>query len=299
VVFVTDFLVLALRALGFLATLQAAGTALFLWVFKTYLQESAEGLRNLTRTAAVIGLLLIVGEYALTPVRMAGSFSAWLDPSLTELLAESNVSTALMVRLVGLALIAISLDIENRLNTGVMAAGAGLALLSFGLMGHTSIHDARWALLPLLLVHLGIAALWFGALIPLYRLADRRGGGAAIARFSAIGKRWVPGIALAGLIIALVFIGRGDGWLTPYGAMVGAKTLIFLLLMGLAGLNAFRFGPRIAVGHPTAVRDFRRTVAAEWVTIALVIAGTAVMTNLYAPEGLHGSFRADHEAPEH
>jgi putative copper resistance protein D len=299
VAFVTDFIVLALRALNFVATLQAAGTALFLWAFKSYLRESAEALRNLTRGAAVVGLLLIVGEYALTPVRMAGSFSAWLDPSLGELLAESNVSAALMVRLVGLALIAISLDIDKRLNTGVMAAGAGLALLSFGLMGHTSIHDARWVLLPLLLMHLGIAALWFGALIPLYRLADTPAGSAAIAHFSSIAKRLVPVIALAGVIIALVFVGRGDGWLTPYGAMVGAKALAFLTLMGLAALNAFRFGPGIAAGHRTAIRDFRRTAAAEWVLIAFVIGGTAVMTSLYAPEGLHGTFGADHVDPEH
>jgi putative copper resistance protein D len=298
-----DLIVLALRALVFVATLHAAGTALFLSVFRAQLGESAERVRHLTRGIAVGGLLLVVLEYALTPVRMAGSFSAWLDPSLTDLLAQSNVSTALMVRLVGLALIAVSMDFDNRLNTAIMIAGAVLALLSFGLMGHTTIHDVRWALLPLLLVHLGVAAFWFGALIPLYLLARDEPSavcGRALTRFSALAKRAIAGIPVAGIAMALLFVRDLGGWATPYGVMILAKAGAFALLMSIAAANAFRFTPRILAGDGRALGQFRKSVGAEWILIALVVAGTAVMTSLYSPEGLHGSFGGDHEEePEH
>jgi putative copper export protein len=70
--------------------------------------------------------------------------------------------------------------------------------------------------------------------------------------------------------------------------------------MSIAAANAFRFTPRILAGDGRALGQFRKSVGAEWILIALVVAGTAVMTSLYSPEGLHGSFGGDHEEePEH
>jgi copper resistance protein D len=298
-----DLIVLTLRALGFIATLHAAGTAAFLWAFRGRLGDSAERVRHLARGMAVAGLLLVVLEYALTPVRMAGSFGAWLDPSLADLLAQSNVSTALMVRLVGLALIAISMDFENRLNTALMLGGAALALLSFGLMGHTTIHAVRWALLPLLLVHVGVAAFWFGALVPLLWLARDEPlavCGRAITRFSALAKRAIAGIPVAGIAMALLFVRERGDWATPYGALILVKTALFALLISIAASNAFRLTPQILAGDRRALAKFRAAVTAEWLLIALVIAGTSIMTSLYSPENLHASFGEDHEVePEH
>jgi hypothetical protein len=39
----------------------------------------------------------------------------------------------------------------------------------------------------------------------------------------------------------------------------------------------------------------RRTIVAEWLIIAVVLAVTAAMTSLFAPEHLEGGFAPEHE----
>ena len=66
--------------------------------------------------------------------------------------------------------------------------------------------------------------------------------------------------------------------------------------MALAAQNKWRLGPRLLAGDGSAVPALQRTIKVEWVLIAVVLAATAVMTSLYAPEHLEGSFAPEHEA---
>jgi putative copper resistance protein D len=303
VFFATDALVIGLRAITFVALFQAAGAALFLALYAPQLaREPADKLRDWARVAALVALIAAVLHYVLTPARMAGDFGSTFDPELESLLLRSSSGGAHIVRVVGLAILLLSLDRASRLNTWAACGGASLALLSFALMGHTVIHPQRWMLAPLLLIHVVVAAVWLGALAGLY-LAARdtgTGSGALVARFSAHATRAVPAIFVCGFLMSVLFIRSFAELATPYGAMVLAKSLGFAALMALAAQNKWRFGPRLLAGDATAVPALRRTIAVEWGLIAVVLATTAVMTSLYAPEHLEGSFAPEHEpAPAH
>lgn len=298
---VADYVVLALRALSFVAIFQAAGATLFLALFGAALDErTAERVREITRLVAAAALVLTVTHYVLTPARMAGSLGATFDPSLDSLLLRSNAGGATIARVVGLALLALSLDRATRVNTYAGLGGSALVLLSFLLMGHTAIHPLRFALAPLLAVHVAAAAFWFGALWPLGLVAEAGKGGAVVARFSTYAARLVPLILLCGVLMAAIFIRSFAELTTGYGAMVIAKTLGFGALLGLAALNKWRYVPRIAAGDAAAAAALRRTAHAEWALIAAILMATAVMTSLFAPEHLQGGFSGDHAAePEH
>ena len=301
--FVTDALVIGLRAIGFVALFQAAGAALFLGVYGEHIAAAPnDKLRVIARVAALIGLVAAVLHYVLTPARMAGDFGRTFDPELESLLLQSSSGAAHIVRVIGLALVLLSLDRANKLNTWAACGGAALALLSFVLMGHTAIHPQRWLLAPLLLVHVVVVAVWLGALAGIYVVARDTGtaSGALVARFSAHAVWAVPGIFVCGLIMSVVFIRSFAELATPYGAMVLGKSLGFAALMALAAQNKWRFGPRLLAGDGAAVPALQRTIKAEWALIAVLIAATAVMTTLYAPEHLEGSFAPEHEAqPAH
>ncbi len=247
-----DSLVLALRALSFVAIFQAAGNALFVEAFRAGLSPaSEERIRTHARIAAVAALCLAVLHYVLTPARMAGSLGGTFDQSLDALLLESNAGSAHIVRVVGLALLVLSLDRASRLNSIATVGGVALTVVSFALMGHTAIHPLRWVLAPLLLVHVAVAAFWFGALWPLHRVVSLEPGhiaSAVVARFSWIALRCVPLILVCGALLAVVMIRSVAELLTPYGAIVLGKTLAFGGLMWLAALNKWRFAPRLAVG---------------------------------------------------
>jgi putative copper resistance protein D len=303
VFFATDALVIALRAIGFVALFQAAGAALFLALYEPHVpRPSAESLRTLARVAALVALVAAVLHYVFTPARMAGDFGSTFDPALESLLLRSNSGGAHIVRVVGLAILLLSLDRANKLNTWAACGGAALALLSFVLMGHTVIHEQRFLLAPLLLVHVVVAAVWLGALAGLYLAARDTGAASAplVARFSAHATVAVPAIFLCGLVMSVLFIRSWAELITPYGAMVLGKSLGFAVLMALAAQNKWRFGPRLLAGDVAAVPALQRTITAEWVLIALVLVATAVMTSLYAPEHLDGSFAPEHEpVPAH
>lgn len=301
---VTDVLVLGLRALTFVALFQAAGTVIFLGIFQRDLGVGvAERCRNLARLAAVVALTAAVLHFVLTPARMAGDLAETFDPSLGALLLLSTSGTAHVVRVVGLALLLLSLDRASRLNNAVALLGASLALASFALMGHTAIHPQRWLLAVLLLVHLGVGALWFGALLPLRwavsgEAADR--AGAIVARFSALAVKLVPLILVCGAIMSVVLVRSLAELATGYGALLLSKTGVFAVLMGLAALNKWRFGPRLAGGDLAANAALRRTVAIEWLLLAALLIGTAVGTSLFSPEHLEGLFGPEHGAePAH
>jgi putative copper resistance protein D len=298
VFFATDALVIGLRAIGFVALFQAAGAALFLALYEPHIaRPSAERLRTLARVAALVALVAAVLHYVLTPARMAGDFGSTFDPALESLLLRSNSGGAHNERVVGLAILLLSLDRASKLNTWAACAGAALALLSFVLMGHTVIHPQRWLLAPLLLVHVVVAAVWLGALAGLYLAARDTGAasGPLVTRFSVHATWAVPAIFVCGLGMSVLFVPSVRELMTPYGAMVLGKSAAFALLMVLAAYNKWRFGPRLLDGDSNAAAGLMRAITVEWLLIGAVLVATAVMTSLYAPEHLEGSFAPDHE----
>jgi putative copper export protein len=303
VFFATDALVIGLRAITFVALLQAAGAALFLALYeKQIARVTADPLRTLARVAALVALVAAVAHYVLTPARMAGDFGSTFDPELESLLLRSSSGGAHIVRVVGLAILLLSLDRASRLNTLTACAGASLALLSFALMGHTAIHPQRWLLAPLLLVHVVVVAVWLGALVGLYLAARDTGAasGALVTRFSAHATRAVPAIFACGLVMSVLFVRSIGELATPYGAMLLGKSAAFAALMVPAAYNKWRFGPRLLAGDASAAPSLQRAITVEWGLIAAVLVATAVMTSLYAPEHLEGSFAPEHEVvPTH
>lgn len=292
--FAADSIVLALRALSFVAIFQAVGNALFLDLFGARLSMSVEQrIRMSARIAALAALCLVVLYHVLTPARMAGNLGGTFDPSLSELLRESDTGTAHIVRMLGLAVLFLSLDRRTRLNTIAMRVALALAVLSFALMGHTAIHPLRWLLAPLLLVHVAVVAFWFGALWPLHEVAAREPpeqSGATIAQFTKLATRLVPWVLICGALLAFVFIRSVAELATGYGAMVLGKTAAFGVLMYLAALNRGRYGPGVAAAAAGAARAFQRTTVAEWSVLAVVLVATALMTELSAPAHLEGAF---------
>jgi putative copper resistance protein D len=297
VTFATDAVVLGLRALAFVAVFQAAGTAIFLALFARELDASAHAIRTLAKTAALAAVVLTALHHVLIPARLAGTFAATLDPSLTDLVLQSNIGPAHAVRLAGLALLAVSLDQATRPHVIASLIGAGLALLSFALMGHTTIHELRLVLAPLLLVHIASAAFWFGSLWPLFVIAHCEPvelAGRIAARFSALAVRSVPLIFVCGAAMTLIFVRSIDALVSGYGAMVALKTLAYAALLVLAAFNRQRLVHEIVAANGAALRLFGRVVRVEWLIIAGVLIATALMTDLFSPEGLHASFSSEH-----
>jgi putative copper export protein len=185
-------------------------------------------------------------------------------------------------------LILVALRLRDSFATALAVTGAVIVAAAFTFVGHTTTHPMRWLLIVLLLAHLLVVAFWFGALLPLYQISTRESpavAGRVVADFSARAVWLVPGIFVAGLILAVMLLPDLAALFTTYGALLIAKVIGFAVLMLLAMLNKWRYGPALERGDAAAGRAFRRSLIAEYVLIAATLCVTAVLTTFYSPEG--------------
>lgn len=262
---------------------QAAGIAIALFVGR--LERSAARIRRLGFLSAIAGLLFVATHYLLEPARMAGSFAGVLDMSLQQLVFESPLSRAAGLRLVGLALICATMFRNGRGAAVVGLLGTLAVTFAFTVVGHTADESRTPWLAVLLVFHLLVAAFWFGGLPPLYlssRLESPARAAQIVADFTRFATYLVPGLFLAGALMALLLVDRWEIFREGYGLLLIAKAAGFAVLMALASLNKWRYGPAIAA-EGAGVKAFQRTVAIEYALICLVLIATAFMTTFFSP----------------
>jgi copper resistance protein D len=283
-----DALWLAARAGGYLLVLQAAGTFIFLALLGRHLPAAAGAVARTARRCAVAGLLICCLQWLLEPAYMAGEAAGILDPSLQQLVLRSRASLVLAVRVAALACLIPALYTRARSTRALGILGVTLVLGSFLLTGHTVTLAPRLLLAPLLGMHVLAASFWLGALWPLRQLARRLEPlplAALLRDFSRLALLLVPLLALAGIAMACLLLPGVAALATPYGLLLCAKGLLFAALMGLAALNRQRLTPALAQGSHIAVRVLRRSLAAEYGLVAVVLCVTAALTGHYSPAG--------------
>jgi putative copper export protein len=282
-----DALSAALRAVSFTLLLNAAGIPIFLTAFGHLMPGSLSVVRKLGWTLAISAMMFVAAHQVLEAARMAGEMSGVLDPAMQKMALESRAGTAFAARLVGLALVAIGLRRRAGSPPGpptVALLGTVLTITSFTLQGHTTTTPHRAAAAALIILHLLVVAFWLGALWPLYVAAKKEPPAIAarvIDRFSVTATWLVPLILLAGIGLTAILVPSLDTFRQPYGQLLLAKVAGFAVLLAMASLNKWSFGPACAAGNTSA---FERTVIVEFILISIVLTATAILTMFYSPD---------------
>lgn len=269
-----DALSVVLRAVSFVLLLNAAGIPIFVAAFGRLSPDILPRIRRLGWQLASGALVFVTAHHLLEAARMAGEMSGLMDPAMQSTTLWSKEGAAFALRAAGTVLVALGLARPPR---AIALTGTALAILSFTLVGHTSINPHRAAAAALLTLHLLLVAFWLGALWPLYMSASGR----LIDAFSRAAAWSVPLILVAGTALATLLVPDLSAFKQPYGQLLLAKTASFAVLMALAALNKWRFGPACDAGD---TRAFKRTVVVEYGLICAVLAITATMTTFYSPE---------------
>lgn len=159
---------------------------------------------------------------------------------------------------------------------------AAFAFLSS--MGHAAGGANHMAAVSAMLLHLGGAAIWIGALVAIGVLylvpsVPQEHLAAIVARYSAIAAWCFVLVAVSGLVNALIRVGSLEQLGTEYGVLVLAKTLIFVVLGGFGWLHRKKVVSRLGLTARGAKqllpRAFWQLAAAEIVLMGAV-SGVAV-----------------------
>ena len=278
----------AVKALAYLASLTAAGSALFLVTFSMPDAETRKAVCRLGIASACAAALATLALVPMGAVFLAGGWPGAFDPMLTRMVAQSPIGESVMIRVVGLALVALFF-VRLEIARPVAILGALTVCMSFAFRGHV-LTEPRLVLGVLLTAHLLGLAFWVGAFAPLFRLArqgdPRRAGTIA----DAFGRRavWVVAVlAAAGAGLLVLLTGNPLGALAlPYGQFLAIKVSVFVLLLGLAAFNRLRLTPALLAGDSRAGVRLQRSIACEVAAVCVIALTTATLTTVSSPEAL-------------
>jgi copper transport protein len=297
----------ALRGLGYVATLLAAGALAFAAAIAR--RPADRGLaRRLARPAAGAGIAVAVLAVPVQAAAVAGTGVAdTFAPTLLAEVAVSSFGVGTAVRVLGL----VGLLLLWRPAADVQAArlllpgaAAVVAVGSYVLDGHQRTYAPTAVLVVADVVHLVAAATWFAGLVLLALVLRQRRGDPApaadlVGRFSGVALVTVGAVAASGLAMAAVLV-RAPGAVptTTYGRTLLVKVLLVLVVVGLAAYNRRRLVPAIvrdAASDPVAAgRRLTTTVRAEALLLvgALLVTGVLVSQPPAAVEaGLAGGYQ--------
>ncbi len=203
--------------------------------------------RWLSPAAALIGVAATCGWLAAEAIGIA-DLSA-----IGSVATDTSFGRAGLVR-VGLLLLAAAVSIVRPSAWTVLAGLGGLAAASFAWTGHGGIGAGVLGAAHLLadIIHLLAATAWIGALPVLALLAldhrDPASAASALRDFSRLGPALVCLILLSGLVNSCVLVGPAAALhltATPYGRLLAAKLVLFMMMLALAAANRWKLTPAL------------------------------------------------------
>jgi len=284
-----------IRAAHYAATLLTSGALVF-WAFVLPAKRScivASRHRAWTVSGATLAFLSAVlwlgGQAAAFPPP-PGPATPGLVLRALDILGGTSFGHAWIVRLVLLlafALVVLTKPTRPRLGGAALLGLAATATLAFA--GHAAAGDALRRDADML--HLSLAALWLGGLLPLaalLRAASRNASARALSdaqaatrRFSNLGVAIVGWLLATGLVNAWALVGTIPNLIgTPYGQLLTLKIFLFLSMVGIAVVNRQVLTPTLesaGARSPVAARRLARNALVEAALGLLILADVGVL----------------------
>ena len=235
------YLSIVIHGLTILSQSMALGGVLFLVLLARplALPDLAAGTARIAGYAALGLLLSQLAAVALQTAVLADT----VDLSLRQVLT-ADFAIAGMVKIAAAAVLAILLLMRDGTAAGTpLLVLTAIELAAATLTTHAAARlDSRGWLLAVEGLHQFGAAIWIGGipcfLLALHRIRDAGLWRLASERFSRMSMAGVACILVSGVAMGLLYIGDWQGlYGTAFGVMVSAKVVLFLMLLGLGGMN--------------------------------------------------------------
>jgi putative copper resistance protein D len=274
------YLSIIVHGLTILSQSMALGGALFLVLLARPLTPA--GIAAATAKIAGYAALALLLSEAATVALQAAVLMDTVDLTLPDVLS-ANFAIAGMIKIAAAAAMALFLfGRKARAPTWPLLVLTIIELAAATLTTHAAARlDNRPPLLIVEGLHQLGAAIWIGGipcfLLALARVRDPAAFRLIGARFSRMSMAGVSCILLSGITMSLLYIGGWQGFYgTAFGVMVGAKIVLFLMLLVLGGMN-FLLVERLRSNPETSINRLRRFAEVEFgIGIAIFFAAASL-----------------------
>ncbi|PSL14537.1 copper resistance D family protein [Shimia abyssi] len=261
----------------------SVGLVIIRAVFADLVSPISDRMRVQAVLLAGLALAASVLGFMLRGAALTGGADGMTDPEILGLLWQTPVGDVLVYRMAGAVLIIIGVFIPLS-GQWIVLAGGLITLWTFAQIGHVPELETTGVRVLLLLHLLGIA-FWIGVLGPLRALSRRPEHIASAAtlghRFGQAASVIVPGLILAGLLMAWLLLGDLRALVaTGYGQTLLIKLVLVGAILSLAAANKLRFVPAMQAGDDKAAHHLARSIEIETAVILLVLAATATLTSV-------------------
>ena len=222
-----------------------------------------------------------------------------IDPVFIEILSTSSVGessdlrfNALILVVIGVALHAVYTRFSTKPDTLQLVLltpaflGALLLTLSFGLIGHSA--DGSFVIRGLLVIHVFLALLWMGSLIPLWRscqLLDTPALKQLMHQFGQIAMTLVTILLICGVVVAAALIGNPEAiFTTRYGLLLVAKVLLIVIIMGIAAWHRLYLVPQLK--DKSRMKYLQGSIVLEILTGFEILVATLLLSSIAGPESI-------------
>jgi putative copper resistance protein D len=283
---VFGYLSIIVHGLTILSQSMALGGVLFL-VFLVRplaprLGQAGAGILTGTARAALYAAIALLVTEAATVALQAAVLMDTVDLTFRQVLTAAFAVAGIVKIIAAASLAIVLLGLKDRVPVLPLLALTLIELTAATLTTHAAARlDRRALLLTMEGLHQLGAAIWVGG-IPCFLLALRRvrdGVGFRLisARFSRLSMLGVACILISGSTMSVLYIGNWQGFYgTAFGVMVGAKIAMFLMLLGLGGLN-FLLVERLRANPSTPTNRLRRFAEVEFgIGIAIFFAAASL-----------------------
>lgn len=279
------------KGLLYISTFAATGSMLFLIVLK----PSQTSVKIALLRWCIIGALISLIVTGLRISIQAGQLLddgivGMMDRDMLALVGGAPLGQSSLLRALGIVfLMSGALWTSMRLVLGIL--GTAMIALSFAFVGHATTEITFLG--ALIFYHLIAVSYWFGALMPLYRLAGDqntwREAGLLVERFGRQAAFIVPLLIAVGGVFAYSLLGSIQAIFTStYGQVLLVKITVVSILLALAALNKLRFVPALNQGNPTGAKHLRTSIKWEALAFAGIFIITAILTSAVNLPEAHG-----------
>lgn len=269
--------------------------------------QPSRSLRAFAMSCAGFGVGLSIAQMVATAKAMSGVDAIAAIPADTygAIVAGTAMGWAFVCRMVVLILAfagALALRMKAQWFGASLAATGAIALATLAWNGHGAMDDGGigYVHLTVDIAHLWAAGAWLGALVVFATAAvmartDNRTALLSLARathgFARAGTVIVVTLCLTGVVNYGLVVGMTWRPLitTLYGNLLLAKLSLFVLMLALASLNRYLFGPRLRAameGHDVskALHHLRASFCVE-AGLAIAVIGLVAWLGTLAPDG--------------